>query len=253
MKSVKFSRTSEDNKTKVSISSKLLIWRLWVKIFNARNGSDILSCISNAPDSLAKAQVHPYCFGRMYFFCFETVRVNEEKCQRLLQGKKNNYCFLNWAREYCEEEIGGGHSLYSLDCAQSSIFPCDCFERYSWARAVAILISRGKKLLRSVTFGWRVWISSTTPPPQPPSTSPPIPVLTNDLQSPPGSLSKQDGSPYSQTRRLNSTIARKIKKPFLIVDFGIFKNCAQHAKRFCLTWASFSFDWLPWNATTIES
>ena len=162
MKSVKFSRTSEDNKTKVSISSKLLIWRLWVKIFNARNGSDILSCISNAPDSLAKAQVHPYCFGRMYFFCFETVRVNEEKCQRLLQGKKNNYCFLNWAREYCEEEIGGGHSLYSLDCAQSSIFPCDCFERYSWARAVAILISRGKKLLRSVTFGWRVWISSTT-------------------------------------------------------------------------------------------
>ena len=154
MKSVKFSRTSEDNKTKVSISSKLLIWRLWVKIFNARNGSDILSCISNAPDSLAKAQVHPYCFGRMYFFCFETVRVNEEKCQRLLQGKKNNYCFLNWAREYCEEEIGGGHSLYSLDCAQSPIFPCDCFERYRWARAVAILISRGKKLLRNVTFGY---------------------------------------------------------------------------------------------------
>ena len=38
---------------------------------------------------------------------------------------------LNGAREYCEEEIGGGHSLYSLDCAQSSIFPCDCFERYS--------------------------------------------------------------------------------------------------------------------------
>ena len=105
--------------------------------------------------------------GACNFFCFETVHVNEEKCQRLLQGKKNNYCFLNWAREYCEEEIGGGHSLYSLDCAQSSIFPCDCFERYSWARAVAILISRGKKLLRSVTFGWRVWISSTTPPPPP--------------------------------------------------------------------------------------
>lgn len=154
--------------------------------------------------------------GACNLFCFETGHVNEEKCQRLLQGKKNNYCFLNWAREYCKEEIGGGHSLYSLDCAQSPIFPCDCFDRYCWAREVAILISRGKKLLRSVTFGWRVWISSSLPLPPPPSTSPPIPVPTSDLQSPAGSLSlsKQDGDPYSQTRRSNSTIARKMKSPF---------------------------------------
>lgn len=65
MKSVKFSRTSEDNKTKVRILCKLLMWRFWVKIFNAKNDFDILSCISNVADPLAKAQVHPYCFGRM--------------------------------------------------------------------------------------------------------------------------------------------------------------------------------------------